>query len=85
MDSGFKDDFTAEPKALVKARLGGLNYTKRDSCYINAGTKYGVGKIIFLNGMFSVQFDLTVIMEIDGKYLTVVGNTFDNPDLIAKR
>ena len=47
--------------------------------------KYGVGKIIFLNGMFSVQFDLTVIMEIDGKYLTVVGNTFDNPDLIAKR
>jgi hypothetical protein len=47
--------------------------------------KYGVGKIIFLNGMFSVQFDITVIMEIDGKYLTVVGNIFDNPTLIAKR
>jgi len=47
--------------------------------------KYGVGKIIFLNGMFSVQFDITVIMEIAGKYLTVVGNRFDNPDLLAKR
>jgi hypothetical protein len=47
--------------------------------------KYGVGKIIFLDGMFSVQFDITVIMEIDGKYLTVVGNTFDDPALLVKR
>jgi len=47
--------------------------------------KFGVGKIIFLNGMFSVQFDITVIMEIDGKYLTVVGNIFDDPALFAKR
>jgi hypothetical protein len=47
--------------------------------------RYGVGKIIFLDGMFSVQFDITVIMEIDGKYLTVVGNTFDDPVLLVKR
>ena len=47
--------------------------------------KEGVGKIIFSNGMFSVQFDETVILEIDGKYLTVVGNIFDNQNLLVKR
>jgi len=47
--------------------------------------KEGFGKIIFLNGMFSVQFDITVIMEIEGKYLTVVGNVFDNHNLLVNR
>jgi hypothetical protein len=47
--------------------------------------EYGYGKIIFRDGLFSVQFDITVIMEIDGKYLTVAGNIFDNPNLLAKR
>jgi hypothetical protein len=47
--------------------------------------EYGFGKIIFLNGKFSVQFDITVIMDIDGKYLTVVGNIFDSQKLLVKR
>jgi hypothetical protein len=47
--------------------------------------EYGFGKIIFSAGKFSVQFDKTVILDIDGKYLTVVGNIFDSSNLLVNR
>jgi hypothetical protein len=44
--------------------------------------KYGCGKVIFSDGSFLVQFDPTVIMPLSTKYLTVVGNIFDNQTLL---
>jgi hypothetical protein len=77
--------FTIKPETV--SQYTGLLDSKGVEIWENDIVKdeYGFGKIIFMNGMFAVQFDKTVIMEINGKYLTVVGNTFDNPDLLAKR
>jgi hypothetical protein len=46
--------------------------------------KEGCGKVIFMDGSFLVEFDPDVIMPLSTKYLTVVGNIFDNQTLLSQ-
>lgn len=53
MDSGFNDPIKAHPKPKCKPsgfndpaspwKFGGPGYDERSSCFLNAGTDYGVG------------------------------------------
>ena len=44
--------------------------------------RFGCGKVIFTDGSFLVEFDPEVILPLSTKYLRVVGNIFDNENLI---